>query len=407
MKIPLWFTALAATTGIQMATSYMSQSLPVIAPLLTAGIGVGPEQIGSITALNSLGSVLFMAFGTPIVVRFGPLRALQVAVICAACSLALLSVGIWPVVIASALLLGLSYGPAPAASTRILAATAIARHRGLIFSIKQAGAQLGGVLAGLTIAPMAAVFGWTAGLALPVTIGLLAAIAVNPLRRPLEIARDPPRPISPAALFHWNNLRAPFSAVMASGQLMALTVLTTCLAIVQGCLFSFCVTYLVTTRGMTLTEAGIAYACMQGGAMVGRIIVGWAADRTQSALRNMVMQGWASAGLVMVWVWLPSDSGLLLTGALALVMGLVCASWPGLMLSEISRLAPPGRIADAASGSTMITFMGYVVGPMLFAQGLRVFETWTIPYALVTTQMVVMSAVLTVWVWRREHTHSR
>jgi sugar phosphate permease len=158
---------------------------------------------------------------------------------------------------------------------------------------------------------------------------------------------------------------------------------------------------------MSLTEAGIAYACMQGGAMVGRIIVGWAADRSQSALRNMVAQGWAASVLVMVWVWLPSNSGLLMTGVLALVMGLVCASWPGLMLSEISRLAPPGRIADAASGSTMITFMGYVVGPMLFAQGLRIFETWTIPYALVTTQMAAMSAALTVWVWRRERAIAR
>jgi hypothetical protein len=80
-------------------------------------------------------------------------------------------------------------------------------------------------------------------------------------------------------------------------------------------------------------------------------------------------------------------------GTLAFVMGLVCASWPGLMLSEISRLAPTDRIADAASGSTMITFCGYVVGPALFSLGVWAFDSWVVPYALVTAQMGLMALV--------------
>lgn len=401
MRVPLWLIALLATTGMQMAGSYMSQSLPVVAPLLTAGIGVGREQIGAIYALNSLGSILFMAFGTPLVVRAGPLPALQIGILCGAAALSLLSIGLFPVVVLSALLLGLSYGPAPPASTRILAATAIERHRGLIFSIKQAGAQLGGVLAGLTIAPMAAAYGWAAGLALPIGIGVLAAVAVWPLRRPLEIARDPPRPVSLLGLFRWQNLRTPFATVLGHSHLLALTLLTTSLAVVQGCLFSFCVTYLVTTHGMALTIAGFAYACMQGGGMIGRIFVGWAADRSRNVLRNMIMQGWASAGLVLIWAVLPYDFGMVVVGPLALLMGLVCASWPGLMLAEISRLAPPGRIADAASGSTMITFSGYVIGPTLFSVGVRTFDSWLIPYVLVATQMALMAGGLSVWEVRR------
>ena len=394
MRVPIWATGLAATTLIQMAGSFMSQSLPVVAPLLTAGIGVGREQIGVVTALNSLGSILFMAFGTPLILSLGPLRALQCAVCCGAAALALLSVGSWPVVMLSALLMGLSYGPAPAASTRILAATAVPRHRGLIFSVKQAGAQLGGVLAGLTIAPLAAGFGWAAGLALPVIVGVLAAIAVAPLRRSLDQPADRVA-FNAASLFRWRSIRAPFAAVRASRRLMALTLLTMSLAVVQGCLFSFCVTYLVTTRDMSLREAGIGYACMQGGGMVGRIFVGWAADRSQNALRNMVVQAWASAGLVVIWALLPAGLSLGTIAPLALLMGLVCASWPGLMLAEVSRLAPPNRIAEAASGSTMITFTGYVIGPMLFALGVRGFGGWFIPYLLVAAQMVAMAVVQT------------
>ena len=400
MRLPLWLSGLLATSCIQMAGSFMSQSLPVVAPLLTVGIGVGREQIGVITALNSLGSILFMAFGTPLIAAMGPLTALRAAVCCGAAALALLSVGLWPIVMLSALLMGLAYGPAPPASTRILAATAVPRHRGLTFSIKQAAAQAGGVLAGLTIAPMAAHFGWAAGLALPVTVGVLAAVAVAPLSGALEIARDPPRRVSLASLFQWRTIKRPFAAVGSSTRLMALTVLTTCLAVVQGCLFSFCVTYLVTSRGMTLQEAGIGYACMQGGGMAGRIFVGWAADRSQNAWRNIVVQAWASAGLVVVWALMPGDLGLSVLGPMALVMGLVCASWPGLILAEVSRLAPPGGIAEAASGSTMITFAGYVVGPVLFAAGVRLTGDWLVPYLLVAAQMALMAAAQTVLLLR-------
>lgn len=407
MNAPLWLVGLVATTALQMAGSYMSQSLPVVAPLLTEGIGVGREQIGAIYALNSLGSILFMAFGTPLILRAGPLPAMQVGMLCGAASLLLLSAGVFPLVVLSSLLLGLSYGPAPPASTRILAATAIERHRGLIFSIKQAGAQAGGVLAGLTIAPVAARFGWGAGIAMPIIVGVAVALAVTPLRRRLEIARDPPPPINLFALFHWRNLRLPFATVLAQAELRRLTILTMSLAIVQGCLFSFCVTYLVTVLGLSLTVAGMAYACMQGGGMIGRIIVGWAADRTRNAMRTMVVQAWASAALVMVWALLPAMGssgvpvGMVVIAPLAGLMGLVCASWPGLMLSEISRLAPKDRIADAASGSTMITFCGYVIGPTLFSVAVRAFDSWIVPFALVTAQMALMAGLLTVLGMRR------
>lgn len=401
MNAPVWVIGLVATTALQMAGSYMSQSLPVVAPLLTEGIGVGREQIGAIYALNSLGSILFMAFGTPLVLRAGPLPAMQIGMFCGACSLLLLSAGVFPLVVLSSLLLGLSYGPAPPASTRILAATAIEKHRGLIFSIKQAGAQAGGVLAGLTIAPVAALYGWGAGIAMPIIVGVAVALAVTPLRRHLEIARDPPPPITLAALFRWSNLRAPFATVLRQRELRHLTILTMSLAVVQGCLFSFCVTYLVTARGMTLTVAGMAYACMQGGGMVGRIIVGWAADRTRNAMRTMVVQAWASAALVMGWALLPEGLGMAVIAPLAFLMGLVCASWPGLMLSEISRLAPKNKIADAASGSTMITFSGYVMGPTLFSLVVRMADSWVLPYALVTAQMALMAGLLTVLGRRR------
>jgi MFS family permease len=152
---------------------------------------------------------------------------------------------------------------------------------------------------------------------------------------------------------------------------------------------------------MAITAAGLAYACMQGGGMLGRILIGWVADRTGDALRNMIVQAWASAALAVVWAVVPQGTGLAAIAPLAFAMGLVCASWPGLMLAEISRLAPAGRIADAASGSTLITFCGYVAGPMLFSFGVRASGGWVVPYAAVAAQMALVAAGLGLWARRR------
>ncbi|HTK00084.1 MAG TPA: hypothetical protein VL522_10710, partial [Bordetella sp.] len=44
--MPLWVLALSATLGMQTVASFLDLSLPVIAPLLTAGAGLSPERVG-------------------------------------------------------------------------------------------------------------------------------------------------------------------------------------------------------------------------------------------------------------------------------------------------------------------------------------------------------------------------
>jgi len=385
MTVPPWLAALLVASLIQMTGSFMSQSMPVIAPLLTAAVGVPGERVGTLYALTSFGSILFMTFGTPIILRAGPVAALAGSVICAACALLLVTVGVWPVVALAAGLLGLAYGPVPPGSTRLLGATAPAAHRGFIFSIKQAAAQLGGVLAGLITAPVAARFGWAQALILPAVAGVAAGVATFAYRRRVDIGRDPTRSIHPAVLFHWRNLRAPFAAIAADRRLIALTALTTAFAVTQGCLFSFCVTFLSNVHGAALVQAGHAYACMQAGAMAGRLVLG---------------QAWACAALILVWAWapLPADAPYVL--GLAFLVGVMAASWNGLVLSEIARIAPPERVVEAASGSTMISFGGYVAGPALFSLAVSGFGEWQTPYAIVAAQLAGTALVLPIWLRR-------
>lgn len=128
MKLPVWVLALSATLLVQTAASFMNQCLPVVAPLLTASTGLAPQRIGNLTSLGSVGTVLFLAFGSAILARLGPVRSLQLGAGLAVVALLIAATGFWPALVLAALMLGVGYGPTPPAGSRILAATAPAGH---------------------------------------------------------------------------------------------------------------------------------------------------------------------------------------------------------------------------------------------------------------------------------------
>jgi len=396
-----WQTALGVTLLMQTVAAFLGQVLPVLAPLLTSGAGVSPQGIGYLSALTSFGTVLFLAFGGPLLARLGPVRSLQLGTGLAALSLLLATSGLWAGLLACALLLGVGYGPTPPAGSRILAATAPPRHRTLIFSLKQAGAPAGGAFAGLAIAPAASAWGWPVALAISLAIGLAACLVIAPLRPRMDVERDPARSVHPRVLFHPNTLALPMRALRSDPLLIPLTGLAVSFAVVQGCLFSFGVTFLATDRGLGLDRAGFAYGCMQLSGVVARIGLGWLADRTGRPAHNLTAQAYGAAVLVVAFAWIPDGASLPVVALICGAVGLLGASWNGIYLAEVARLAPPELIVDATSGSTLFTFLGYVAGPAVFSILVDLIGGWRLPFVLAAGQLAAMAAVQTVLLLRR------
>jgi MFS family permease len=69
-------------------------------------------------------------------------------------------------------------------------------------------------------------------------------------------------------------------------------------------------------------------------------------------------------------------------------------------MAEIAGLAPPKRIADATSGSTLVVFLGYVAGPSLFAAAVP-YWGWHVPYAIAAGQLCLMGVIQAGLAWRR------
>ena len=400
-RVPLWVLALATTLGMQTVASFLDQSLPIIAPLLTAGAGLAPERVGNLSSLNSVGTVLFLLFGGPVLARLGPVRMLQAGALMAISGLLVASTGWWPVLVFAALLMGVGYGPSPPAGSRILAATAPPQHRTLIFSIKQAGAPAGGAFAGLILAPAAAAWGWSTALLISVAIGLLAALIINPARERLDTEREPGRPIGLRALLNPRNVAAPFLLLKANPVLLAVTALAFSFAIVQGSLFSFSVTFLVTSRHLPLATAGLVYSCMQFAGVFARIGLGWLADRTGRPALNLTVQAFVAAALVLGFSALPVLPPIWLAALLSGATGLFGASWNGIYMAEVARLSPADRVTEATSSSVMVTFLGYVSGPSIFSVLVTFSGGYHVPFLFIAGQLAVMATIQLVVLARR------
>jgi MFS family permease len=124
-----------------------------------------------------------------------------------------------------------------------------------------------------------------------------------------------------------------------------------------------------------------------------RIFLGWLADRTGRPAQNLTIQAFVAAGMLVVYANLPMHPSVPLAALVCAATGFVAASWNGIYMAEIARLAPPERIVEATSSSSVVTFLGYVSGPSLFTLLVTLSGSWTIPFVVMAGQLAAMAAV--------------
>jgi MFS family permease len=227
-----------------------------------------------------------------------------------------------------------------------------------------------------------------------VAVAIGAALSIQPLQAALDAERDPRRPLGMRAVFRRETWLAPAAALRLHPALPPLTVLAMSFATVQGCLFTFTVTWLTGAHGLTLVHAGTAFACMQAGGVVARIVLGWLADRTGRPTRNLLVQAVAASVCTLAFVAMPQGLPLAGVGLLAGLVGFLAASWNGIYMAEVARLVPPSEVAAATSGSALFTFLGNLAAPALFAGLVSASGSWSLPFALVAGQLAIVALIV-------------
>lgn len=362
-----WLSPLLATLAIQTATAMLSRLVPTIAPVLMENLNWAATAIGHLAAVNTLGSMLFLIAGTPLIRRAGPIRSMQIGLVFGAVGVALLALPLPVAAVVACALIGFGYGPAPSAGSEILQRHAPPGYRNLIFSVKQAGVPVGGAIAGLVLPFLVENFGWRAALVFGVLAALATIAAVERPRARIDADRDRTQRLDAATFLAWDNLVRPLRAIVANPVLPKLVFAGACFAIAQGTWIAFLVTACVAEFGMSLTAAGAVFAAMQLTGIFGRVLLGWCSDRLGSGQKVLRGAALASTATSLALVLAAPDWPYWSLIALASVAGVSVTSWNGVQLAEIARVAPPHLVAETAAGATIMVFMGYVFGPACVA----------------------------------------
>lgn len=348
--------SLACTLAIQVVATASTLAFAVLAPVMP---NVAPSSVGIFLAVVYFGAMVGSVFGGAVVSGLGPIRASQCALLLQTAALLLLTTASPLLRIVAALLCGIGYGPITPASSQILARTTPPQRLGVVFSLKQTGVPLGGLLAGAVLPLLGVAFSWQVAMCGLAVLGVLVALAGNRLRASLDDEATGRLAVSSG----WYR---PIAEVLAYPPLRALAGVSLIFSACQLSVSGYLMVFLHREVGMGLAKAGLVYAFAQGAGMVGRVAWGQLADRTGSSRRVlagvaalMALSALGTARFSGQWPF----AGVCVVVA---VLGATAIGWNGIFLGEVARMAPPGKVASVTGGALFFTYFGVVLGPPAF-----------------------------------------
>jgi MFS family permease len=363
---PTWIVAIGVILVLQTTSAYLSRLVPIAAPAFMTEFGWDGSVVGYLAAANIVGALFILTVGIGAIRQLGGVLALLVMLLIGAASLPLLLVPSVALALLASFLMGFSNGTANPSGSEVLQRYTPQAHRNFVFSIKQAGVPLGGVVAGLTIPPLVAAFGWRTAL----VVAAAGAAAATLLMWPFQPRIDPPRrPMMPATLFSFrlSSLTVPLRSLRRAPGLVRIAWVGAILAIAQSCWFTFTAIYLVVGLGLSLGAAGLVFAVMQASGAIGRIMMGFVADRLASSTTTLAIAATGSAIFTILFGMTSAAWPLWALVLLAAAAGLVVAGWNGVQIAEVARRAPPELVAETAAGSVIMVFLSNMLGPVAFA----------------------------------------
>lgn len=350
-------SALATTTTIQVLSTATALVLTGIAPLVARDFGLDAHWVGyQISAIYTSGMFASACAGT-LIDRYGPVRIEQLALACYAVALLMLVTANPWIAGAGSLVIGVGYGVQNPASAQILGRVTPPHRRSLIFSIKQAGVPVGGVIASLVYPALAPVIGWRLALALT-AIPCAAMIAV--LARHADEAHHHGR--STARLVA--NFRHEQRLVWGNVHLRVLALLGMLYSSLQLSISAFTVSMLV-DHHWSLFHAGLVAGAVQGCGAVGRISWGAIGDRI-GGFQVLALIGAIAMGC-MITLWRLDALPVPLQIAVLCLFGFCMTGWNGVLLAECTRHCAPQDAGRVIGGALVYTFLGVMIGPAALA----------------------------------------
>lgn len=366
---------LAVTLAIQSLVSMALLTLPVMAPVVGEAVGLSATYVGLYVSLVYVGAMVASLSSGTAVAHYGAIRVSQFGLLLCALGLALCAVPYLPVIVLGAMLIGLGYGPATPASSHLLARSTSPDQMSLVFSLKQTGVPLGGVLAGAIVPGLMLLTSWQAALLGVALACVLCAGMSQPLRHELDADRDSSKPV------RLGNLALPIRLVLRIPGLSLLAFCSFLFSMTQLSLVTYLVSYLYDNLSYGLVAAGFTLSVTQSAGMIGRVFWGWLSDRWLGARRMLIALGALMALTSLATAMMSAQTPVWLVWLVLALFGASAIGWNGVYLAEVARQAPAGQASLATGGTLAFTFLGVVLGPPVFGAVSGLFGTYRAGYA--------------------------
>jgi len=383
---------LAAVTAAMVANqslSYMAVLvLPVAAPTLARTLGLDPGWVGSYSSLIFAFAMIAAVSSGAFIERFGPVRWSQIEIAIIVSGLGLAVTGDLTFLILSGALIGLGFGGSTPASAQILSQITPPRLAPLLFSIKQTGIPIAGILAGLLVPFFVNRFGWQGGFLGAAVLCLVLATAMQTMRASFDSGRKPGHPIVPG------EVAGVLGRILRHRELRDLGFASFVYVAPQIIFGSYFTLYLVDGLGYSLAAAGLAFSVSQMIAVPARIFWGWVAGRWASC---RVVLAWLGIGMAAASVALGAVDGGWPAWLIIIVGGAVSATavgWHGVLYAEVARLAPGGKVGATTGGMLVFTGIGQVIAPAAYGALLATSGSYSLGFYILAFPTMAMGLYL-------------
>lgn len=365
-------------------------TVSVYAPQASRDIGIAPGYIGVYASLTYIAAMLGSLVSGGFILRYGAIRFSQAAMLLCALGLFVCVGAQWWWFVLSAFIFGLGYGPTTPASSYILSRHTPPRLWSLVFSIKQTGVPLGGVLAGLAVPGLLLSFSWQAVSVIVAGITLAGAGVLQVWRRRFDLDLNASQPLITG------NVIGPLRLIFSRPGIRMLALASFFFSASQQSYIYFLVTYLELGLGWSTRNAGFALSLLGLAAVLGRMLWGALADATGSSRVILGVIALAMSGAAAATAAFSAASppwGIYLVCA---VFGATGAAWNGVYLAEITRSVAPAEVGHATGGGLFVTFAGVVVAPPLFGLVSETAGGFVTGYAIMASLTFAVGMVLLV-----------
>ena len=370
----LWI-ALAATFFHQILLS-TSQVIPaVLAPLIIAALGVTPAIAGFYFALTACFSLLGQIGCGSFILRYGPLRMSQVALLSMGLGM-LIAVQGSPFAFMMLAVIGATGAAcATPASSQLLNRWSPPRLAPIVFSVKQTAVPVG-ILLGGSLAPTAAGWlGWQGTMLVAVAALTVFALALQPLRYKFDTDLMPDR------AFRLGDLAVTLRTVMTIPSLRGLAYACFAFNGMQQVMTSYFVIYM-THLGYDLVTAGYIFSVAVVVAIPCRVLWSWLGSYHISSRLMMAWLALGMAAAALAMAFFTFSWPLLALEAAAWTLSATALSWHGIVLTEAARMAPEGMVGSATGGVLSFGQAGSLVCPLAYAAVLHVTGSYGVGWAV-------------------------